>query len=181
MPPPPPPTKHHLMTKHPYCAYQHRRMNAFIFKAFQNDPMIRHSVFKKLCLTFLHFTLKHLILVCGFGCGKVHFQNYCVLFWVWVNTFLFLNVTLLCVIVSGDTRGLAHWNVLIMFILGVVHLIFTKPNSKKEKDCLVKRWDQHFLIQNKTILGFKWLVLGWDLDSFTKQNKGNQRTIKLNV
>jgi hypothetical protein len=36
-----------------------------------------------------------------------------------------------------------------MFILGVVHLIFTKPNLKKEKNCLVKRGggeDQHFLM-----------------------------------
>jgi hypothetical protein len=36
-------------------------------------------------------------------------------------------------------------------------------------------------VQNKTILGLKWLVLGWDPNSFTKQNKGNQRVIKLNV
>jgi hypothetical protein len=57
----------------------------------------------------------------------------------------FLNVTLLCVAVCGDTRALAHWNVLIMFLLGVVPLIFTKPNSKKKQDCLVKGWDQHFL------------------------------------
>ncbi len=59
--------------------------------------------------------------------------------------YFFLNVTLLCVVVCGDRRGLAYWNVLIMFLLGVVHLIFTKPSSKKEKDCLVKGWDQHFL------------------------------------
>ncbi len=51
---------------------------------------------------------------------------------------------MLCVVVGGDRRGLAYWNVLIMFLLGVVHLIFTKPSSKKEKDCLVKGWDQHF-------------------------------------
>jgi hypothetical protein len=41
----------------------------------------------------------------------------------------------------GDRRGPAHWNVLIMFLLGVIHLIFTKPISKKEKDGLVKGWD----------------------------------------
>jgi hypothetical protein len=48
--------------------------------------------------------------------------------------------------VCDDRRGPAHWNVWIMFLSGVVHLIFTKPNSKKEKDCLVKGWDQHFLM-----------------------------------
>jgi hypothetical protein len=46
----------------------------------------------------------------------------------------------------GDKRGPTHWNVLIMFLLRVIRLIFMKPNSKKEKNCLVKGWDQHFLV-----------------------------------
>jgi hypothetical protein len=36
-------------------------------------------------------------------------------------------------------------------------------------------------VQNKTILGLLCLVLGWDLESFTKQNKGTQRAIELNA
>jgi hypothetical protein len=77
-------------------------------------------------------------------------------FWVWKGTLskqlcAVLGVgkyifKVLCVVVCGDRRGPALWNVLIMFLLGVVHLIFTKPNSKREKDCLVKGWDQHFLM-----------------------------------
>jgi hypothetical protein len=101
--------------------------------------MTRQPVLKKMCSAFLHCTLEHLILVLKFGGGKVHFKNNCVQFWVWVNTFLKK-------IVCGDRRGPTHWNVLIMLLLGVVHLIFTKPNSKKEKDGFVKGWDQHFLM-----------------------------------
>ncbi len=93
--------------------------------------MTGHPIFKK-CVQ--HFYILHL---------DTSFQ--CVVLGVGKYKF-FLNVTLLCVVMCGDRRGLAHCNVLIMFILGVVHLIFTKPNSKKEKDCLVKRWDQHFLM-----------------------------------
>jgi hypothetical protein len=116
-------------------------LNALIFKSI----LIGCPVLKK-CVHPFYILHLDTWLVHGFGHGKVHFQNNCVQFWVWVNTFLFLNVTLLCVVVCGDRRGPAHWNVLIMFLLGLVHFIFTKPNSKKEKDCLVKGWDQHFLM-----------------------------------
>jgi len=134
-----------------------------------------------MCSAFFHFTPGHLILVPSFGCGKVHFQNNCVQFWVWVNTFL-EKLSLLCVVVCGDRRGPANWNVLIMFILGVVHLIFTKPNLKKEKDCLVggegaggKLTFSH--VQNKTILELYCSVLGWDQESFTKQRKSKSNKI----
>ncbi len=36
-------------------------------------------------------------------------------------------------------------------------------------------------VQNKIILGLLCSVLGWHLESFTKQNKGNQREIELNA
>jgi hypothetical protein len=67
-----------------------------------------------------------------------------------------------------------------MFLLGVVHLIFTKPNSKKEKDGLVKGWDQHFLMYKiKQYYGYNvWL---WGGMQRVSQNKGNQRAIKLNA
>jgi hypothetical protein len=52
-----------------------------------------------MCSAFLHFTPGHLILVRNFGHCKVHFQNNCVQFWVWVNTFL---EKMLCVVVCGD-------------------------------------------------------------------------------
>jgi hypothetical protein len=97
-------------------------------------------VLKKCVHLFWHFTHGHLILVRGFGLGKVHFKNNCVWFWVWVKIhFFLLNVTLLCVVVCGDRGGSTHWNVLIMFFLGMVLSSFSqKPNSKKEEDCLVK-------------------------------------------
>jgi hypothetical protein len=94
---------------------------------------------EKMCSTFLHFTHEHLILVHNFEHGKIHFEKHCMQFWVYVNKF-FLT---LCV---THGRGPTHWNVLIMFFLKVVRFIFTKSNSKKEKICLVKGWDQHFLM-----------------------------------
>jgi len=76
---------------------------------------------------------------------------------------------MLCVVVCGDRRGLAYWNVLIMFLLGVVHLIFTKPSSKKEKDCLVKGWGPTLShVQNKTILGVILFGLGMGSREFHK-------------
>jgi hypothetical protein len=51
-------------------------------KCLKFDPMIGRPVLKNLCSAFLHFTHGHLILVSGFGHGKVHLQNNCVWFWV---------------------------------------------------------------------------------------------------
>jgi hypothetical protein len=143
---PPPPHRTSLVTKHPYYVYQHQWMNASIFKSIPKWPYDRTLGLEKIVIS--HFTFYTWSL------------NFSVWFWVWENTLskqlcvvlgvgkynFFLYVTLLCVVMCGDRKGPAHWNVLIMFILGVVPLIFTKPNSKMEKDCLVKRWDQHFLM-----------------------------------
>jgi len=83
-----PPTKHHPVTEHPYCADQCRWMNALIFKSILKLPYNRTPDVEKMCSAFLHFTPGHLILVYNFGHWKVHFQDNCLQFWVWVNTFL---------------------------------------------------------------------------------------------
>jgi hypothetical protein len=78
-----PSTEHHPVTEHTSCADQRWWMNALIFKSIlTGTPSLEN-----MCSAFLHFTPRHLILVHGFGHRKVHFQNNCVQFWVWVNNF----------------------------------------------------------------------------------------------